>query len=158
MSGLEEKWKDAISNKSSEFSLTGENGNKTKVEKKGFEFKKALGAAWMALTIATVAVAGVTFNEWVNRVDNITAGIKSGQIDTTKEAVDVQFYVERGANFQDSFIGVKDRITDKIKDALGIEKETPKVSENNSLAKNLISFVNSDKEKNNKDNTKKLKI
>lgn len=156
---LSKKWDNAVNDKSSSFSLTGENGDKLKVKKDGFSFKKALTAAWMALTITTVAVSAITMNEWMDRMDHIKSEIKSGKIDVSKEAVDAKFFVERGANFKDSFIGATDKISDKIKNVLGMEKEENKI-ENNGMAKNLISFVKNEESqnKNKVDNDKKLKI
>ena len=159
MSELNSKWESALENKGSSFSITNDKGDKTTVKKEGFSFRKALTTAWMALSLTTVAVSALTVHEWMDRMDHIKAGIASGTIDTSKEAVDTVFFVERGANLQDSFIGVKDKIINNIKSAVGMEEPEAQKVENNGMAKNLMSFIkNEQSDKSKPENQKKFKV
>lgn len=139
---LSAKWDFSISDPNSQFSMTGNGGNKETIKKKGISFKKLLTTAWASLAIATVLTAGLTVNEWKGRVDHINQEIKAGHVDLSKEAIDSKFYVERGANFKDSFLAVKDKVETTVADK-------------------FLSFAkdNGNKEQNvSTDNSKKLKM
>lgn len=106
---IKQKWKDAIIDPSNDLSVTDTTGTKLSFkENMARKLSHAMGIVWMGLTLTTIATAALTYNEWSNRMDAIKQGIQNGSIDTTKEAVDSQFFASRGANFKDSFLAVAD--------------------------------------------------
>lgn len=106
---IKQKWKDAIIDPSSNLSVTNTTGEKLSFkENMARKLSHAMEVVWIGLTLMTISTAALTYNEWSNRMDAIKQGIQNGSIDTTKEAVDSQFFASRGANFKDSFLAVAD--------------------------------------------------
>lgn len=115
-----QKWTEALNNSDSDLSVSSTNGNKLKIKNDhSMTLNKFLKGLWLSLTILTVTTGALTLNEWTSRMDTIKQGISNGSINTTTEAVDSQFYVNRGANFKDSFLAV----VAKVKNQFEPEKE-----------------------------------
>lgn len=115
-----QKWTEALNNSDSDLSVSSTNGNKLKIKNDhSMTLNKVLKGLWLSLTVLTVTTSALTLNEWTSRMDTIKQGISNGSINTTTEAVDSQFYVNRGANFKDSFLAV----VAKVKNQFEPEKE-----------------------------------
>lgn len=112
---IKQQWNDAINDSSKSFSITSHKGDKLSIEDGGaFNSTKILKAAWLSISLITVSVAALTVNEWSDRMDTIKQQIQEGRFDNTKEAIDSQFFVKRGANFKDSFLAVADNIKNQF--------------------------------------------
>lgn len=151
---LQEKWNKAINDENSSFEVAHEGNKRTKVEKKGTKFKKMLNAVWLSVAVSAVAVTSITATEWIHQINemkDLAKDIKAGKSHDFKGFHEL----EKGANFPDSFERGKDKIEGFVKEKLGLEKS----EQNNSMAKNLLSFVEQEKNaKNDKKNDKTKKL
>jgi len=112
---IKKQWNDAINDSSKSFSITSQKGDKLSIENSGtFNGIQILKAAWLSLSLITVSAAALTVNEWSNRMDTIKQQIQEGRFENTKEVIDSQFFVKRGANFKDSFLAVADNIKNQF--------------------------------------------
>lgn len=112
---IKKQWNDAINDSSKSFSITSQKGDKLSIENSGsFTSSKILKTAWLSISLITVSAAALTINEWSNRMDTIKQQIQEGRFENTKEAIDSQFFIKRGANFKDSFLAVADNIKNQF--------------------------------------------
>jgi len=117
------KWAEELNSSDSELSVSSTNGNKLKLKNdSSISLNKVLKGLWLSLTILTVTTSALTINEWSSRMDTIKQGIINGTIDTHTEAVDSQFYVNRGANFKDSFLAVIAKVTNQFESEKQLSK------------------------------------
>lgn len=135
---MNEKWKEAIKDNDSTLSISSSSGNKLKIEKGELDISGLLKKMWIGLTLLTVATSALTVNEWSSRMDTIKESINSGKISTATEAVDSQFFVNRGANFKDSFLAVMEKAKSGF-----MNNEKTNIKFENSLIERKISFISS---------------
>lgn len=129
-----QKWTEALNNSDSDLSVSSTNGNKLKIKNDhSMTLSKVLKGLWLSLTILTVTTGALTLNEWSSRMDTIKQGIINGNIDTHKEAVDSQFYVNRGANFKDSLLAVVEKVKNQFED----QKQFSQIEKENLVLKVL---------------------
>ena len=132
-----QKWTEALNNSDSDLSVSSTNGNKLKIKNDhSMTLNKVLKGLWLSLTILTVTTGALTLNEWTSRMDTIKQGISNGSINTTTEAVDSQFYVNRGANFKDSFLAV----VAKVKNQFEPEKELTQAERDQAMERFFNNF------------------
>lgn len=129
-----QKWTEALNNSDSDLSVSSTNGNKLKIKNDhSMTLNKVLKGLWLSLTILTVTTGALTLNEWSSRMDTIKQGIINGNIDTHTEAVDSQFYVNRGANFKDSLLAVVEKVKNQFED----QKQFSQIEKENLVLKVL---------------------